>query len=672
MHDIRSLLYARRAEIATGWAERRRLRAQARRYFEFEKKYASRYDLLIAVSEVDADWIRRHYNPKQVIALPLPIDTEYFTPEPNSSEKPGRIVFTGLMNHPPNMDAAIFFATEVFPKIRAAIPGVEFYVVGKDPSPEVLALGQLPGVVVTGTVLDTRPYLSSAAVVVVPLRFGSGVRHKILEAWAMRKCVVSTSIGAEGLTYTEGEHLAIADSADALADTVIRGLCDSGFRDRLRQGGREIVETFHDPKRIARRYYDHLGRSVAACRERPMRVALDMRWMLPGLAGGLENLARALLDQIVQIDAYNRYTVLLPTRCRYDFDLRDHANFKIVSRDSANVLVEDLSWALRRKLHSLLRLDYWQSPEVRNLRYLRGLDADIVYSFPGYIHPDVYALRHVLQIPDIQHEYYPEFFSNNELTERRRIFGESIPRADHIVAISEFTRKTLIERLAVPPDKITAVPLAAEQIFRPSGNLEADNSVMRKYGLEIGKYLFFPGHTWPHKNHCAAIAALALLRDRYNTRMPLVFTGGDRGARYTINQQIKTAGLDGQVFFLGYCPREEMPALYRGAASLVFPSLFEGFGMPVLEAMASGCPVVCSNTTSLPEIAGDAALMVDPNDHDRLAEAISRITRDRELRASLIQRGFAQSSLFSWRRNALETIAVLYRANQRAKGVSCE
>jgi glycosyltransferase involved in cell wall biosynthesis len=393
-----------------------------------------------------------------------------------------------------------------------------------------------------------------------------------------------------------------------------------------------------------------------------------MRWMLPGLAGGLENLARALLDQILETDGYNRYTIILPTCSRYDFDLRSRDNFRILSRDSAKVLLGDLSWEFRRRFHSLLGLDYWQSPEVRSLKYLRSLDADIVYSFPGYIHPDVYPLRHVLQIPDIQHEYYPEFFSKDELIERRRIFGESIPRADHIVAISDFTRQTLIERLGVASDKITAVPLAAEPIFRPLTDPAIDALVMRKYGLENGRYLFFPGHTWPHKNHRAVIAALALLRDRYNARMRIVFTGGDRGARDAINQQIATVGIDSQVLFLGYCPREEMPALYRGAISLVFPSLFEGFGMPILEAMASGCPVICSNTTSLPEIAGNAALMVDPNDYERFAEAILQVDHNRDLRADLIQRGFAQSSLFSWRRNALETIAVLYRVNQSAKG----
>src|SRR5262249_44849116 len=151
---------------------------------------------------------------------------------------------------------------------------------------------------------------------------------------------------------------------------------------------------------------------------------------------------------------------------------------------------------------------------------------------------------------------------------------------------------------------------------------QADGAILRKYGLASGAYLFLPGHSWLHKNHKAALAALAILRDRHNVRLRLVLTGAESGPPSATHEQIAANGLGQQVTFLGYCPRKEMPALYRGSICLVFPSLFEGFGMPVLEAMASGCPVVCSNSTSLPEIAGNAAWMVDPHDHESLAQAI--------------------------------------------------
>src|SRR4029079_2008677 len=165
--------------------------------------------------------------------------------------------------------------------------------------------------------------------------------------------------------------------------------------------------------------------------------------------------------------------------------------------------------------HARLRLDHWESAEVVNLRFAQSLDAEIAYSFPGYIHPDLYSLRQVLMVPDIQHEYFSEFFSEQALEERRRLYGDSIQRADHICAISEFTRQTLIERLDVAPDKITAIPLAADPIFTTCREPLDDAARLGKYGLKAGTYLFFPGHTWHHKNHRAAIEALRILRDKY-------------------------------------------------------------------------------------------------------------------------------------------------------------
>ena len=187
MHDIRARMLHRQARIATSWWQRRRLKREARRYFRFERDQLRRYDLIVALSAADAGWIAKHYAPARIAVVPIPVDATYFAPLPDVAERAGRIVFTGLMSHPPNMDAAIYFALQVFPAIRAECPEAEFVVVGKHPPAEVLALADIDGVTVTGEVADTRPYLMSAAVVVVPLRFGSGVRNKILEAWCLEK-----------------------------------------------------------------------------------------------------------------------------------------------------------------------------------------------------------------------------------------------------------------------------------------------------------------------------------------------------------------------------------------------------------------------------------------------------------------------------------------------------
>ena len=661
LHDIRSVLYERRARVTRGLLEKWRWKRTASRYRAFERRYCGRYDLVTTVSEHDAEWVRREYGARRVVAVPLPVDADYFSPRPDPGV-PGRIVFTGMLDHPPNVDAAVYFARDVFPLVRARVPGAEFHVVGKRPTPEVRALAALDGVRVAADVPDIRDSLADCSVFVVPLRYGAGARQKILEAWCMERCVVSTGIGAEGLEFRDGVNIAIADGTERLADTVVRALTDSGWRDALRTGGRTVATTVHDPRRVAEGYWREIRRAVAdrEAADEPMRVALDFRWMHPGSAGGIENLARAFFRDLMAFDRHNRYTAVLPEGCRYDFDLRHHANVRVVGPNQpgpARRLVAGVARRFRRRY----ALDHWQTSEVPSLLWARSLDADIAYSVPGYIHPDLHSLRHVLVVPDIQHEFLPEFFPGGALEERRRLYGDAVRRADHICAISDFTRQTLIDRLGVQPERVTTIPLAAGGVFVP----EPDDDERRRarYGLEGCTYLYFPAHTWHHKNHRTAVEALRILRDAHGLKPLLVCTGEPREAQAEIDALVASAGLSSQVRFLGYVPQEDVAALYRGAAALVFPSLFEGFGMPVLEAMASGCPVVCSNSTSLPEIAGGAALLCAPRDAEAFAAALARVLKDADLRADLRQRGRDRAACYSWRKFTLETVGVFRRVH---------
>jgi glycosyltransferase involved in cell wall biosynthesis len=229
--------------------------------------------------------------------------------------------------------------------------------------------------------------------------------------------------------------------------------------------------------------------------------------------------------------------------------------------------------------------------------------------------------------------------------------------------MSEFTRQTLIDRLGVAPERITTVHLAADAMFTP-GPTADDQGVLRKHSLEPGRYIFFPAHTWRHKNHLAALHALRMLRDQWGLQTQLICTGEQREAQPDLRRLTEEHGLP--VRFLGYCQRHELPALYRHAACLLYPSLFEGFGMPVLEAMASGCPVVCSNTTSLPEIAGDAALLVDPANPEAIAEAVARLLGSPDLRRECSERGRRQAARFSWRRHTTETLRVFHDVHRNA------
>ncbi len=671
MHDVRALVYERQVAAAASLPERLARRREARRYRRFEREYASKYDLVVTVSPADEAWVRAHYRPSRLVTIPIPVDPGYFAPMPAMRERPARILFTGMMAHPPNVDAACFFAREVLPQVQARIPEAEFWIVGREPSSEVRALASLPGVVVTGLVADMRPYIAQATVVVVPLRFGSGMRNKILEAWAMQRCVVSTRIGAEGLDARHGENILLADESQALAESVVRTLEDPELRDRIRAQGRALISTQHDPERLARQYYDCIASVLREKREEdgPFGAVIDLRWMRPGLAGGIENLSRAFLNELLRVDRFNRYTVLVPAVTRYDFDLRGRANFTVAVAAGPGRDAREVVLSAARLLHRRLKIQYWRTPEVQALRRARALGAEVALSIPGYIHPDLAPLTNVLIMPDIQHEYCPEFFSPRELDERRRLYTASAKRAAHICAISEFTRQTLIERLGIPPERVTTTQLAADPIFHPQSTARgAPRRVLDKHGLKPGEYLLFPGNTWPHKNHEAAVWALRVLREAYGLEPLLVCTGSPKGAHDELTAKIRDARLDHRVRFLGYIPVTDMPGLYEGAAALVFPSLFEGFGIPLLEAMWCDCPIVCSNATSLPEVAGDAALLVDPRSPEALAHALSRVLTDEGLRRALIERGRQRVKDFSWTRFTLEVVSVLHRARQLRYG----
>jgi glycosyltransferase involved in cell wall biosynthesis len=663
MHDVRALLYEREARTLTSPRQRLGRLREARRYRRFERDYCRAYDLVVTVSATDADYVRRHYAPARCVTVPIPLDATYFSPARDVPEAPACILFTGHMAHPPNVAAATYFARAILPLVRPVVPGAEFWIVGRDPAPEVRALTASSGVIVTGTVDDIRPHLARATVVVVPLRFGSGMRQKILEAWAMEKAVVSTRLGAEGLDVRDGVNILLADDAETFAAAVVRLLQDRSARDQIRTAGRAVVLADHDPDRLTRRYYDSIAAVVSQRRasSEPFRAVVDLRWMQPGMAGGIENLSRSFLNELLRLDAFNRYSLLLPAETRYDFDLRAHSNIRVRVADGPRQYGRRAVVGLARRLAGSLGVQYWRTPAVEALRRARQLDAEVALSIPGYIHPDLAPLANVLVAPDIQHEYHPEFFTEPELGERRRLYTDSSRRAAHICAISDFTRSTLVERLAIPEDRITTTHLAADPMFHPGSPARAASGrVLEKYGLSPGEYVLFPGNTWPHKNHAGAFRALRVLRDAHGLKPLLVCTGARRDTGPGLASLLAELDLDAQVRFLGYCPAADMPGLYEGARAMLCPSLFEGFGMPVLEAMWCGCPVVCSNTTSLPEVAGDAALTVDPRSPEALADALARALGDEAVRRQLVARGLERAALFSWTRFTFDVVRILH------------
>jgi sugar transferase (PEP-CTERM/EpsH1 system associated) len=252
-HNVESEIWRRHAETARGIVGRLLYRKQYSRMLRYEARALSRFDGVLAVSDADRDTLARLYpgavrGPVHVV--PTGVDTDFFSPAASDPDS-RTLVFTGSMDWLPNEDAMAFFCREVFPLIRAEEANVRLSIVGRAPTPAVKRLAEDAGVHVTGRVDDVRPYMKDAAVYIVPLRIGGGTRLKIFEAMAMGKAVVSTTVGAEGLPVTSGEHVLLADEPRGFCRAVVRLLRDVDRRRQLERAARTLVVERYDWSAVA-------------------------------------------------------------------------------------------------------------------------------------------------------------------------------------------------------------------------------------------------------------------------------------------------------------------------------------------------------------------------------------------------------------------------------------
>jgi sugar transferase (PEP-CTERM/EpsH1 system associated) len=247
MHNIESLRFERELQLSQ-WGNRRLVLLGNHIFFRgWEKKALNQFDGIITVSEVERNWVERHAPGRTVGVVPNGVDTSYFSPAtPVRSAEHPYIVFTGAMDYPPNIDAACWFCNEILPVVQRNIPDIRLKIVGKKPHPQVLQLHKNNAVEVTGTVPDIRDYLAGAVALVVPLRSGGGTRLKILEAMAMGRPVISTTVGAEGLAVTPGTDILIADDAPQFINQLQLLLKSPERADLIGRKGRRLVMQKYD------------------------------------------------------------------------------------------------------------------------------------------------------------------------------------------------------------------------------------------------------------------------------------------------------------------------------------------------------------------------------------------------------------------------------------------
>lgn len=363
-----------------------------------------------------------------------------------------------------------------------------------------------------------------------------------------------------------------------------------------------------------------------------------------GQAGGVEQATYELIAAIARLDRKNAYRVFAPRSACWEWDFPPQFE---VSRHYS-----DPGEPLGRRFHEFVA--------GRGAAGFGDVAFDLVHSTCSYTNPEVIDFPGILTIHDLQHLHHPEFFSKEDFEDRERLYRESAARARHIICISEFTRADVHERYGVPLERMTTVwNIPGSTVWREVP-LPARRKLLARMGVD-GPFLLYPAQCWPHKNHARLIEAFALVAGDLPRDMRLVLTGRPFPAGHPAASLLERQGAGSRVMHLGFRSPLEIRALLHECTALVFPSLFEGFGMPVAEAIIAGRPVACSNVTSLPEIAGGAALFFDPADVKDMAARIHEIATQPGLRAALSAAALQRRPVFSAWRSAVETMAVYER-----------
>jgi glycosyltransferase involved in cell wall biosynthesis len=397
-----------------------------------------------------------------------------------------------------------------------------------------------------------------------------------------------------------------------------------------------------------------------------MILALDTNCILPGRVGGIESYVIGVIEALLGHAPWLARLELL-SRPENDALFRGYAS----ARCGVHLLPRPTyrgqpvaNWAALMQSDRAAGESLLAAFGRQKIDLLHRIKADVVHFPGGTINPTDIDLPVALTIHDVQHRRFPGYFSQAELHDREKWWPASADRAGAIIADSQFAAGEIREQFGVAESKLCVALPAARETFFKRDQASGPSSPGRREARTTRwsePFFLYPAAMWPHKNHRRLLEAMAIAGD---SAMHLVLSGAGQEDSQLSNW-IAELQLGGRVHLAGRVSEAELAALYHQATGMIFPSQYEGFGLPLLEAMASGCPIAASNAASIPEVTGDAALLFDPSDAAAIAQAMLRLERDEALRGRLRRAGRERIARFTPERFADE----LGRAYAHAAGL---
>lgn len=378
-----------------------------------------------------------------------------------------------------------------------------------------------------------------------------------------------------------------------------------------------------------------------------MRIGIDMRAFVR-TGTGIPRVLRQILNELVKIDETNSY-------------------FLYSDRDF-NSPFPETRW--HKRFHNKLPFlpgTVWLYSDAR--RMIAKDQTDLFWGPGGYLPPGLPAsTARVITVHDVVWKKYPNTMGRFNRLTRFLLLDRSIRDATALIAVSKSTASEIRDLLGIPESKIHMVYNGVGTEFRPYSHEEAANYISQKYHVSRD-YVLAVGSVQPRKNLGMLFRGLKILREKYGFRHQLVIAGATGWKNSPIYRSLKEVGLvHGEVMFPGYIDEADLAKAYSGATVFVMPSLYEGFGLPLLEAMACGVPVISSDASALVEVSREAALIVPSQRPDLWAEAINRVTKDGTLRDTMIGKGYARAQQFSWQRSATQVLKVFEEAYSSRRG----